>query len=130
VPTNRTFVGLVMTAGGNTMSGLGKAIVVGVAVLGFVSLPPASGGDKNADKVRGRIQEYERARRLLVVHPKSKVSQAREAVREAGFKVVEHERNLDALRSRWDGNDRKKLEQMLEKLAASPAVRLIEPDPR
>jgi hypothetical protein len=35
-----------------------------------------------------------------------------------------------AFRCRWDGNDRKKLEQMLERLAASPAVRLIEPDPK
>jgi hypothetical protein len=112
------------------MKGLWKAIVVGVALLGFVSPTPASGGDKTSEKVRGRIQEYERARRMLVVYPKNKVFQAREAVREAGFKVVENERKLDALRCRWDGNDRKKLEQMLEKLAASPAVRLIEPDPK
>lgn len=45
------------------MIGLKKAIVAGVAVLFLVTIPPASGGDK----VRGRIQEYERARRLLVV---------------------------------------------------------------
>jgi hypothetical protein len=112
------------------MSELGKAIVVGVTVLGCGSLPIASGGDKIADKVRGRIQEYERARRLLVVYPRNKAQQARNAVREVGFKVVEHERNLDALRCRWDGSDRKTLERMLIELAASPAVRLIEPDPR
>lgn len=57
------------------------------------------------------------------------MSQAREAAREAGFNVVEHGRSLDALRCRWDGNDRKKLEQRLEKLSSSPVVRLIEPDP-
>jgi hypothetical protein len=107
-----------------------KSVVVGVAVLGFVSLPTTAGGDRSSDKVRGRVQEYERARRLLVVYARNRVQQTRDAVRQAGFKVVEHERKLDAFRCRWDGNDRKKLEQMLEKLATSPAVRLIEPDPR
>jgi hypothetical protein len=88
------------------MSGLWKAIVVGIAVLGFVSLPSASGGDKTSDKVRGRVQEYERSRRLLVVYSRNRVQQARDAAHEAGFKVIEHERNLDALRCRWDGNNR------------------------
>jgi hypothetical protein len=110
------------------MRGLWKAIVVAVAVMSFVS--PTSGGDKDSDKVRGRIQEYERARRLLVVYPKNKVSQAREAARKARFKIIENERSLDSLRCRWDGNDRKKLELMMEKLTESPSVRLIEPDPR
>jgi hypothetical protein len=99
-------------------------------VLGFVSLQSASGGDKTSDKVRGRVQEYERSRRLLVVYGRSRVQQARDAAREAGFQVVAHERKLDALRCRWDGSDRKKLERMLIELAASPAVRLIEPDPK
>jgi hypothetical protein len=112
------------------MSGLGKAIMVGVAVLGFVSLPPASGADKISEKVRGRLQEYERARRLLVVYPRNRVQHARDAARLAGFKVVENEPRLSALRCRWDGNDRKKLERMPIELATSPAVRLIEPDPR
>jgi hypothetical protein len=112
------------------MSGLWKAIVVGFAVVGFVSVPTASGGDKTSDKVRGRVQEYERSRRLLVVYGRNRVQQARDAAREAGFQVVEHEKKLYALRCRWDGNDRKKLERMLIELAASLAVRLIEPDPR
>ena len=112
------------------MGGLWKVIVVGFAASLLVAFPPASGGEKTSEKVRGRVQEYERARRLLVVYPRNKAQQARDAAREAGFKVVEHEKNLDALRCRWDGNDRKKLERMLGDLAASPAVRLIEPDPR
>ena len=112
------------------MAGLWKAIVIGLAASFLVTLQPASGADKTSEKVRGRIQEYERARRLLVVYARNRVQQARDAAREAGFKVVEHERSLDALRCRWDGNDRKKLERMLEVLAASPAVRLVEPDPR
>jgi hypothetical protein len=112
------------------MIGLMKSVVVGITVLGVVSLLPASGGDRTSHKVRGRVQEYERARRLIVVFPRNRVQQARDAVRQAGFKVVEHELKLDAFLCRWDGNDRKKLEQMLERLAASPAVRLIEPDPK
>jgi hypothetical protein len=107
-----------------------RSVVVGIAVLGVVSLLPASEGNKSSDKVRGRIQEYERARRMLVVYPRNRVQLARDAVRQAEFKVVEHDLKLDAFRCRWDGNNRKKLETMLEKLAASPAVRLIEPDPR
>ena len=50
------------------MIGLGKTIVVGVALLIFVPVPSATGGDKLPEKVRGRIQDYERARRLLVIN--------------------------------------------------------------
>jgi hypothetical protein len=117
-------------SGGTNMIRLIRSVIVGVAVLAFVSLSPASGGDKSSDKVRGRVQEYERARRMLVVYPRNRVQLARDAVRQAGFKVVEHDLKLDAFRCQWDGNNRRKLERMLEQLAASPAVRLIEPDPR
>ena len=52
---DQTFVGLFSTTGGDRMGGLGKAIVIGVAMLGFVVSPRASGGDKPSDKVRGRV---------------------------------------------------------------------------
>jgi hypothetical protein len=111
------------------MSGFAKAIVV-VAVTLPVPVPPASGGDRTSEKVRGRIQEYERARGLLVLYPRNRVRQARDAVRASGFREVSHEQRLDALRCRWDYKDRRKLGRMLGDLATSPAVRLVEPDPR
>jgi hypothetical protein len=94
--------------GGTDMFKLMKSVGGGVAVLGFVSLQPTSGEDKSSHKVRGRVQEYERATRLLVVYPRNRVQPARDAVRQAGFKVVEHDLKLDAFRCRWGGNDRKK----------------------
>lgn len=67
------------------MIGLRQAIAAGIAALFLITLPPASGGDKGSGKVRGRNQESERSRRLLVVYPKNRASQAREAAREAGL---------------------------------------------
>jgi hypothetical protein len=108
-----------------------KALIVGLALSVFVPSPSLLGKDEPAGKVRGRIQDYERARRALVIYTKNHAQQARDAIRESKFfHVVEHERSMNALRCRWDGNDREKLGRMLEGLAADPAVQLIEPDPR
>jgi hypothetical protein len=96
-----------------------------------VLLPPVLGRDSPSGKVRGRIQDYEQARQALVIYTKNHAQQAQDAVRETRFfHVVKHERALNGLRRRWDGNDRDKLGRMLEELATSPAIQLIEPDRR
>jgi len=108
-----------------------RALVVGFALAVIVPSPSLIGKDDPAGKVRGRIQDYERAHRALVVYTKNHAQQAQDAVRETKFfHVVEHERAMNALRCRWDGNDRDKLGRMLEGLAANPVIQLIEPDPR
>ena len=108
-----------------------RALLVGLALSMIVPSPSVVGKNEPAGKVRGRLRDYEQARRALVVYTKNHAQQARDAVRETKFfHVVEHERAMNALRCRWDGNDRDKLGRMLEGLAANPAIQLIEPDPR
>jgi hypothetical protein len=110
---------------------LHKALFIGLALAVIVRPQSLLGDDNPAGKVRGRIQDYERARRALVVYTKNHAQQARDVIRETKcFHVIEQERSLNAFRCRWDGNDRHKLGRMLEELASSPAVQLIEPDPR
>jgi hypothetical protein len=118
-------------AGGSIMLRLRTALFVALAVSVIVPLPPVLGRDDPSSKVRGRIQDYEQARRALVIYTKNHAQQAQAAVRETKFfHVIGHERALNGLRCRWDGNDRDKLRRMLEEVAASPAIQLIEPDRR
>jgi hypothetical protein len=113
------------------MPWLRPALFVAVAFSVIVPLPSVLGRDNPSTKVRGRIQDYEQARRALVIYTKNHAQQARDAVRETKyFHVIRHERALNGLRCRWDGNDRDKLGRMLEELATSPAIQLIEPDRR
>jgi hypothetical protein len=108
-----------------------RTLLVATAFSVIVPRPPVLGRVDPSSKVRGRIQDYEQARRALVIYTKNHVQQARDAVRETKFfHVVAHERALNGLRCRWDGNDRDKLGRMLEELATSPAIQLIEPDRR
>ena len=66
-----------------------RALVVGLALSVIVPSPSVLGKDDPAGKVRGRIQDYERAQgRGLHEEPRQ---QARDAVRETKFfHVVEH----------------------------------------
>jgi hypothetical protein len=107
------------------------ALLVAVTFSVIVPLLPVLGRDNPSSKVRGRIQDYEQARRALVIYTKNHAQQAQDAVRETKyFHVIGHERALNGLRCRWDGNDRDKLGRMLEELARSPVIQLIEPDRR
>ena len=99
-----------------------RKLLIGVLALAIL------GAD--SPKIRGRIQEYERARYALVVYKKNRASQGRQAAVDAGFSVSRHEPKLNAYRVRWSGNDRKALEEKLGRLAENPDIQLIEPDPR
>jgi hypothetical protein len=108
-----------------------RELFAAVAFSVIVPLPPVLGRDNPSNKVRGRIQDYEQARRVLVIYTKNHAQQAQDAVRETKFfHVVGHERALNGLRCRWDGNDRDRLRRMLEELASNRAIQMIEPDRR
>jgi hypothetical protein len=101
-----------------------RALFVGLALSMIVPSPFVVGKGDPAGKVRGRIQDYERARRLLVVYTKNHVQQAQDAVRETKFfHVVEHERAMNALRCRWDGNDRRRWQTERTSLAQSTCLK-------
>jgi hypothetical protein len=117
--------------GGSVMPLFRRALIVAITFSVIVPLLPVLGRDNPSSKVRGRIQDYEQARRALVIYTRNHAQQARDAVRETKFfHIIGHERALNGLRCRWDGNDRDTLRRMLEELASSPAIQLIEPDRR
>jgi hypothetical protein len=89
-----------------------RRAIVAIFVL-FSRVPALFGGEKPSEKIRGRIQDFERARRLLVIYPRNRASQAKDAARKVGLTVIQDERKLSTLRCRWDWNDRRKLARML-----------------
>ena len=75
-----------------------RALFVGFALSMIVPSPSLVGKDDPAGKVRGKIQDCERAHRALIVYTKNHPQQAQDAVRETKFfHVVEHERTMDHL---------------------------------
>ncbi len=68
-----------------------RAVFVAVAFSVIVPLPPVLGRDNRSSKVRGRIQDYEQARRALVIYTKNHAQQALDAVRETKFfHIIRH----------------------------------------
>lgn len=105
------------------MRNLIASCVVGAALA---ALFPAG---SVAGEVRGRVQDFRRARALTVAYTPGRQSAAQHAARSLGFRVSRNDARNRLFRCTWSNLDLRALEAKVRDMARAPGVQVVTPDP-